>query len=89
MSSPPNKTSSKRKNEGTLIGYAQDVSEVKRNRSTTWFIQPQTYRILHGKCTRTVFTHELWRIRNRTSERSKRRDFRYKTMSEPAPLLLT
>ena len=31
-----------------------------------------TYRILHGKCARTVFTHELWRIRNRTSERSER-----------------
>ena len=30
------------------------------------------YRILHGKCVRTVFTHELWRIRNRTSERSER-----------------
>ena len=30
------------------------------------------YRILHGKCARTVFTHELWRIRNRTSERSER-----------------
>ena len=30
------------------------------------------YRILHGKCLRTVFTHELWRIRNRTSERSER-----------------
>ena len=28
--------------------------------------------ILHGKCARTVFTHELWRIRNRTSERSER-----------------
>ena len=28
----------------------------------------QKYRILHGKCVRTVFTHELWRIRNRTSE---------------------
>ena len=27
------------------------------------------YRILHGKCVRTVFTHELWRIRNQTSER--------------------
>ena len=35
MSSPLNKTSSKRKNEETLIGYAQDVSEVKRNRSNT------------------------------------------------------
>ena len=23
------------------------------------------YRILHGKCARTVFTHELWRIRKR------------------------
>ena len=33
MSSPLNKTSSKRKNQETLIGYAQDVSEVKRNRS--------------------------------------------------------
>ena len=30
------------------------------------------YRILHGKCARTVFTHELWRIRNQTSERSER-----------------
>ena len=30
------------------------------------------YRILHGKCARTVFTHELWCIRNRTSERSER-----------------
>ena len=30
------------------------------------------YRILNGKCARTVFTHELWRIRNRTSERSER-----------------
>ena len=30
------------------------------------------YRILHGKCARRVFTHELWRIRNRTSERSER-----------------
>ena len=30
------------------------------------------YRILHGKRVRTVFTHELWRIRNRTSERSER-----------------
>ena len=30
------------------------------------------YRILHGKCARTVFTHELWRIRNRTSKRSER-----------------
>ena len=30
------------------------------------------YRILHGKCVRTVFTHELWHIRNRTSERSER-----------------
>ena len=30
------------------------------------------YRILHGKCARTVFTHELWRIRIRTSERSER-----------------
>ena len=30
------------------------------------------YRIRHGKCARTVFTHELWRIRNRTSERSER-----------------
>ena len=29
------------------------------------------YRILHGKCVRTVFTHELCRIRNRTSERSE------------------
>lgn len=28
------------------------------------------YRILHGKCARTVFTHELWCIRNR-SERSE------------------
>lgn len=35
MSSSLNKTSSKRKNEETLIGYAQDVSEVKRNRSNT------------------------------------------------------
>ena len=35
MSSPLNKTSSKRKNEETLIGYAQDVSEVKRSRSNT------------------------------------------------------
>ena len=35
MSSPLNKTSSKRKNEETLIGYTQDVSEVKRNRSHT------------------------------------------------------
>ena len=35
MSSPLNKTSSKRKNEETLIGYAQDVSEVKRNRKNT------------------------------------------------------
>lgn len=35
MSSPLNKTSSKRKNEETLMGYAQDVSEVKRNRSNT------------------------------------------------------
>lgn len=35
MSSPLNKTSNKRKNEETLIGYAQDVSEVKRNRSNT------------------------------------------------------
>ena len=35
MSSPLNKTSSKRKNKETLIGYAQDVSEVKRNRSNT------------------------------------------------------
>ena len=32
MSSPLNKTSSRRKNEETLIGYAQNVSEVKRNR---------------------------------------------------------
>ena len=30
------------------------------------------YRILHGKCARTVFTHELWGIRNQTSERSER-----------------
>ena len=30
------------------------------------------YRIPHGKCARTVFTHELWRIRNRTTERSER-----------------
>ena len=30
------------------------------------------YRILHGKCARTVFTHELWRIGNWTSERSER-----------------
>ena len=29
-------------------------------------------RILHGKCARTLFSHELWRIRNRTSERSER-----------------
>ena len=35
MPSPLNKTSSKRKNEETLTGYAQDVSEVKRNRSNT------------------------------------------------------
>ena len=35
MSSPLKKTSSKRKNEETLIGYAQHVSEVKRNRSNT------------------------------------------------------
>ena len=31
----PKITNSKRKNEETLIGYAQDVSEVKRNRSNT------------------------------------------------------
>lgn len=35
MSSPLNKTCRKRKNEETLIGYAQDVSEVKSNRSNT------------------------------------------------------
>ena len=35
MSSPLKKTSSKRKNEERLIGYAQHVSEVKRNRSNT------------------------------------------------------
>ena len=35
-------------------------------------VQVIQYRILHVKCTRTVFTHELWRIRNRTSERSER-----------------
>lgn len=35
MSSSLNKTSSKRKNEETLIGYAQDVSEMKRNRRNT------------------------------------------------------
>ena len=35
MSSPLKKTSSKRKNEETLIGYTQHVSEVKRNRSNT------------------------------------------------------
>ena len=35
MSSLLNKTSSKRKNEETVIGYAHDVSEVKRNRSNT------------------------------------------------------
>ena len=29
------------------------------------------YRILHGKCARTVFTQELWRIENRTSEPSE------------------
>ena len=29
------------------------------------------YKILHGKCARTVFTHEFWRIRNRTSEQSE------------------
>ena len=34
-----------------------------------------TYRILHGKCACTVFTHELWRIRNRISERSERERF--------------
>lgn len=34
--------------------------------------QLRIYRILHGKCARTVFTHDLWRIRNRTSERSER-----------------
>ena len=30
------------------------------------------YRIIHGKCARTMFTHELWRIRNQTSGRSER-----------------
>ena len=36
------------------------------------YIFKAKYRILHGKCACTVFTHELWRIRNRTSERSER-----------------
>ena len=35
-------------------------------------VSTDVYRILHGKSARTVFTHELWRIRNRTSERSER-----------------
>ena len=35
MLSPLNKTSSKHKNEEILIGYTQDVSEVKRNQSNT------------------------------------------------------
>ena len=33
-------------------------------------VQTHKYRILHGKCACTVFTHKLWRIRNRTSERN-------------------
>ena len=33
------------------------------------------YIILHRKCARSVFTHELWRIRDRTSERSERVKF--------------
>ena len=44
-----------------------------------WLIFRVIYRILHGKCARTVFTHELWRIRNRTSERSERVRFLIQT----------
>ena len=45
-----------------------DVERQSANHKYRWNI----YRILHGKCVRTVVTHELWRIRNRTSERSER-----------------
>ena len=41
------------------------------NGFTTCQYKASKYRILHGKCARTVFTHKLWRIRNRTSERSE------------------
>ena len=43
-----------------------------RLRRAQVILRRDTYRILHGKCARTVFTHELWRIRNRTSEQSER-----------------
>ena len=48
--------------ENLLCGFSVCKSQYVYNK----------YRILHGKCARTVFTHELWRIRNRTSERSER-----------------
>ena len=48
------------------------VSENSRVNTVRAHFSWSKYRIIHGKCVRTVFTHELWRIRNRTSERSER-----------------
>ena len=75
----PNKNGSEQWNEChcesacTTVKYApnRDLVEgtIGRNKYSMVVYIYWMYRILHGKCARTVFTHELWRIRNRTSER--------------------
>ena len=58
-----------------MIGFKKSYFPLIRLPSCYRTVCYWIYRILHGKCARTVFTHELWRIRNRTSERSERERF--------------
>ena len=63
MLSPLNKTSSKRKNEETLIGYAQDVSEVKRNRSnTTDYVTMRVQTLLVKTCQALLYSPQKRKI---------------------------
>lgn len=54
-----------------VLGFCYWFASLPRELSY-WMV---IYRILHGKCTCTVFTHEFWHIKNQTSERSERLGF--------------